>query len=155
MKRTSVILFLIAGLLVFIYSCKQEFATDPLPGEWQVDRFYYFMNPKTSEDDTIFDSDDVYPDSLLLSLQETDSLYEDVLLRYGWDILTLNEDLTVYSQPFAADSAYGYWERIDDENVRVWVNGRSLDLKKIDEDHFYSHELIDEKDYRKVFWDRN
>ena len=154
MKKTSFAFLLAFGALLAAVSCTEDFESDTIPGKWQVDQFKYFMNPDNSKDDTIFAATDVLHDTILQALTPIDSLYDTILIRYGWDVLLINEDQSVYSDPMEADSAYGYWDKINDDFVRVWVNGKSLNLVKDDEDHYFSLEYINEEKYRKVFWSR-
>lgn len=150
MKKTSLVLLLsISTLFIFFLSCKEEFPADEVIGDWKIEKFQYFRPIDTS-----FTENDVYPDTILANLTYTDSLFDTLLVRFGWYKLSLYEDLSLYSVEATGDSAYGYWERLTDKNIRVWVNGRFLNWEKVDQDNYKYVEYWNAKRDRQVSWKR-
>ncbi|MCF8373799.1 MAG: hypothetical protein K9H64_19410 [Bacteroidales bacterium] len=149
MKKTSlVILLTISTLFLFFLSCKEKFPADEVIGDWQIEKFQYF------KPDTSFAANDVYSDSVLNSLTLTDSLFDTIATRFGWYHLSLYENLSLYSVEITGDSAYGYWERLTDTDIRVWVNGRFLNWEKVDNDNYNCVEYKNDKRDRQVSWKR-
>ena len=147
-KRTFTLLLLISTALFYFVSCEEDFPKDEVIGDWQIDKFHYL---NFEDSDTIFSSQTVYN---LDSLTINDSTFDTLVTRYGWYNLSLFENLSVYSEKISGDSAYGYWERINDNDIRVWIDGNSLDLNKIDNDNYLFNHIFEEKTFRRIFWKR-
>lgn len=149
MKKTSLLILLtISALLIFFLSCKEEFPADEVIGNWQIEEFKYF------KPDTSFSSTDVFSDSIMNSLTYTDSLFDTLLTRFGWYQLSLYENLSLYAVEFTGDSAYGYWERLTETDIRVWVNGKSQNWLKVDNNTYYYETIVSNKRNRRVIWER-
>ena len=146
MKKKSFILLLSVGTIFsFFIACEEEFPKDEIIGDWKIDKFHY-INP-----DSIFTSHDIVN---LDSLSFIDSTFDTIATRFGWYMLSLYENLSLYSEEFNGDSASGYWERLSQEDVRVWVNGKSQSWHKIDNNNYIHEEFFDNIKIKKVFWKR-
>ncbi len=151
--KSFIIIALLAAILISIFSCEEDFPKDEVLGNWQIHRFYY-KNP-----DTAFSPDIFIHDTIIENLTPTDSLFDTITSRFGWFKVSLYEDLSLYAEEITGDSTYGYWERLTDEDIRIWMNGRSLELNKQDADNYIYYEyyldnLYHQKLSRKVFWKR-
>ena len=118
MKNLRYLLVLAFFTSVSFYSCDYEFPDDEMIGTWNM---LELVVPDGGETKAIHNGD-----------EQWESLASD----FGFNKLIFESNLTYSYIDYWGNAETYTWERIDEDNVRLWKNTNSIIIKRDDEKHY-------------------